>query len=73
MGIDEYILFSFMFLFVLRISEFDVVMDIVEYILFSFISLLFVSLNSMYFDLKFDAECNGVNVGCLVVSVIDVP
>ena len=26
----------------------------------------------MYFDLNCDAECNGVNVGCLGVSLIDV-
>ena len=43
-------------------------MGIGEQILF----FLGVSLNSMYFDLKCDAECNGVNVGCLGVSVIDV-
>ena len=38
-----------------------------------FLFLFCVSLNTMYFDLKCDAECNGVNVGCLGVSVIDVP
>ena len=42
MGIGEYILFSFLFLFVLSISEFDVVMGIGEKILFSFISPFFV-------------------------------
>ena len=30
-------------------------------------------MNTMYFDLKCDADCNGVNVVCLGVSVIDVP
>ena len=49
-------------------------MGIGEYIMFSFFPLFFgVSLNLMYFDLKCDAECNGVNVGCLGLSVIDVP
>ena len=65
-----FLLFIYLFfLFVLSISEFDVVMGIVEYILFFF----WVSLNLMYFDLKCDAECNVVNVGCLGVSVIGVP
>ena len=77
MGIGEQILFSFIYLFLLSISEFDVVMGIGEQILFSLIFVLFflfwVSLNLMYFDLKCDAECNGVNVGCLGVSVIDAP
>ena len=35
--------------------------------------LFWVYLNLMYFDLKCDAECNFVNVGCLGVSVINVP
>ena len=73
MGIGEQIRFSFIFLFVLSISKFDVVMGIAEYILFSFIYLFLVSLNTMYFDLKCDAQCNGVNVVCLGVLVIDVP
>ena len=30
-------------------------------------------MNLMYFELNCDAEYNGVNVGCLGVSVIDVP
>ena len=34
--------------------------------------LFWVYLNLMYFDLNCDAECDGVNVGCLGVSVIDV-
>ena len=74
MGIGEQIMFYFIFLFVLSISEFSVVMGIVEQILFYFIFIFFlVYLNTIYFDLKCDAECNGVNVVCLGVSDIYVP
>ena len=45
MGIGEYIMFYFIFLFVLSISEFSVVMGIVEYILFYFISLFVLSIS----------------------------
>ena len=45
----------------------------IYFFIFLFSPFFFVSLNSVYFDLKFDAACNGVKVGCLGVSVIDVP
>ena len=62
-----FLLFSFFFF------EFGVVVVVVELILFSLILLFYlVSLYTMYFDLNCDAECNGVNVGCLGVSVIGV-
>ena len=66
----DYVFFYFPFFF----FEFGVVVIIVELILFSLIFLFFFkSLYTMYFDLNFDDECNGVNVGCLGVSVINVP